>query len=197
MAKPRPVKGLDPDRRLRPNARKVLAVRIEEVYSYDGVIADPGNVRELHDLRIACKRLRYLLEIFAIAFEDDLTPYIDEVRGLQDLLGDIHDCDVQIPMLEEHLAWLSSREGEAARRVVAGRAARRPSGEPSQAAYRAFRRRLEVGRRGDERAGVHALIGRRRRERDELYGRFLDAWRRLKAERFRPRLEAALGIHAG
>jgi hypothetical protein len=197
MAKPRPVKGLDPDRRIRPNARKVLAVRIDEVYSFDGLVADPANVKELHDLRIACKRLRYLLEIFAIAFEDDLTPYIDEVRGLQDLLGDIHDCDVQIPMLEEHLAWLSSREGEAARRVVAGRAARRPTGEPSAAAYRAFRRRLEVGRRGDERAGVHALIGRRRRERDELYGRFLDAWRRLKAERFRPRLEAALGIHAG
>ena len=159
MAKPRPVKGLDPDRRIRPNARRVLAVRIDEVYSFDGLVADPANVNELHDLRIACKRLRYLLEIFAIAFDEDLEPFIDEVRGLQDLLGDIHDCDVQIPMLEEHLAWLEGREGEAARRVVAGRAARRPSGEPSAAAYRAFRRRLEVGRRGAERAGVHALIG--------------------------------------
>ena len=197
MAKPRPVKGLDPDRRMRPNARKVLAVRIEEVYAYDGVIADPGNVRELHDLRIACKRLRYLLEIFAISFDDDLTPYIDEVRGLQDLLGDIHDCDVQIPMLEEHLAWLSGRESEAARRLVERRAARRNEGEPSEAAFRAFRRNLDVGRRGAERAGVHALIGRRRREREELYARFVDEWRRLKAERFRPRLEAALGIDAG
>ena len=197
MAKPRPVKGLDPDRRIRPNARKVLRVRIDEVYSFDGLVADPANVKELHDLRIACKRLRYLLEIFAIAFDDDLTPYIDEVRGLQDLLGDIHDCDVQIPMLEEHLAWLARREGEAARRVVASRAVRRPEGEASEAAYRAFRRRLEVGRRGGERAGVHALIGRRRRERDELYDRFVDDWRRLKAERFRPRLEGALGIDAG
>ena len=44
---------------------------------------------------------------------------------------------------------------------------------------------------------MHALIGRRRRERDELYDRFLDEWRRLKAERFRPRLEGALGIDAG
>ncbi len=196
MAKPRPVKGLDPDRRIRPNARRVLAVRIDEVYSFDGLVADPSNVKELHDLRIACKRLRYLLEIFAIAFEDDLRPYIDEVRGLQDLLGDIHDCDVQIPMLEEHLAWLAGREGEAARRVVAGRASRRPEGEPSEAAYRAFRRRLEVGRRGAERPGVHALIARRRHERDVLYARFVNEWRRLKAERFRPRLEASLGIDA-
>ena len=196
MAKPRPVKGLDPDRRVRPNARKVLAVRIDEVYSFDGLVADPANVKDLHDLRIACKRLRYLLEIFAISFPEDLTPYIDEVKGLQDLLGDIHDCDVQIPMLEQHLAWLAGREGEAARRLVERRAARGNEGEPSAAAFRAFRRRLEVGRRGGERAGVHALIARRRHERDDLYARFVDEWRRLKTERFRPRLEAALGIHA-
>jgi hypothetical protein len=196
VAKPRPVRGLDPDRRLRPNARKVLAVRIEEVYAYDGLVADPANVTELHDLRIACKRLRYLLEIFAIAFDADLEPFIDEVKGLQDLLGDIHDCDVQIPMLEEHLAWLAGREGEAARLLVAGSASAGRRRRPSEAAYREFRERLEVGRRGDERLGVHALIGRRRRERDELYARFLDEWRRLKGERFRPRLERALGIDA-
>lgn len=195
MAKPRPVTGLDPDRRLRPNARRVLALRIEEVYSFDGLVADPANVRELHDLRIACKRLRYLLEIFGIAFDNDLTPFVDEVKGLQDVLGDIHDCDVQIPMLEAHLEWLSQREAGAARRLVAEAGARRRrSGPPSEAAFRAFRRRLDQGRRGDERPGVHALIARRRRERDELYSRFLDQWRRLKAERFRPRLEAALGI---
>jgi hypothetical protein len=195
VAKPRPVRGLDPERRVRPNARKVLKVRIAEVYSYDGLVADPGNVTELHDLRIACKRLRYLLEIFGIAFPQDLTPFVEEVRGLQDLLGDIHDCDVQVPMLEEHLAWLEGREAAAARRLVAGAAGRRRAeSPPSEAAFRAFRRRLEGGMRGDERVGVHALIARRRRERDELYGRFLDEWRRLKAERFRPRLERALGI---
>jgi CHAD domain len=197
VAKARPIPGLDPDRRIRPNARKILAVRIDEVYSFDGLIADPANVTELHGLRIACKRLRYLLEIFGIAFDEALEPFIEDVRVLQDLLGDIHDCDVQIPMLEEHLAWLAGREGEAARRLVARRAARGLEGPPSEAAFRAFRRRLAVGSRGEERPGVHALIARRRRERDELYARFLDEWRRLKAERFRPRLEAALGIDAG
>jgi hypothetical protein len=29
MAKPLPITGLDPDRRLRPNARRILQVRIE------------------------------------------------------------------------------------------------------------------------------------------------------------------------
>lgn len=196
MAKPRPVRGLDPSKKLRTNARRILAVRIEEVYAYDGLVADPANVTQLHDMRIACKRLRYLLEIFGVAFGDDLEPFIEEVSTLQDILGDIHDCDVQIPMLEEHLAWLSEREAGAARRLVAEAAGRprRRSGPPSEEAFRAFLAELEVGRRADERIGVHALIGRRRRERDELYAGFLDRWRTLKAERFRPRLESALGI---
>lgn len=198
MAKPRPVTGLDPDRRLRPNARRILAVRIDEVYAFDGLIADPANVTPLHDMRIACKRLRYLLEIFAIALPGDIGPYIAEVRGLQDILGDIHDRDVQIPMLRDHLEWLEEREHLAARRLVAEsmeqreRAGRRR--RASEAAFRDFRARLEVGRRGDERVGVHALMARRARERDELYLRFLDEWRRLKHERFRMRLERAVGL---
>ena len=76
MARPRPVPGIDPERRLRPNARRILAVRIAEVYSFDGTIADPAEVTALHDMRIAFKRLRYLLEIFAIAFPRDLTAHI-------------------------------------------------------------------------------------------------------------------------
>lgn len=204
MAKPRPVPGIDPDRRLRPNARRTLAVRIDEVYAYDGLVADPANVTELHDMRIACKRLRYLLEIFAVAFPGvDLDPFLGEVKGLQDLLGDIHDRDVQIPMLEEHLAWLTAREAGAARRLVAEAGARpprrrrgRPGGPADEAAFRAFQRQLEIGRRAGERPGVHALIARRRRERDELFRRFTDEWRRLKRERFRARLQEALGIDA-
>lgn len=196
MAKPRPVRGLDADKPLRPNARKVLAVRIEEVYSYDGLVADPANVRELHDMRIAFKRLRYLLEIFGVAFSADLDPFLEQVKELQDVLGDIHDCDVQVPMLEEHLEWLVAREAENAQALVAAGAARRParSANGSERAYRRFRGQLEEALRGDERIGIHALIARRRRERDELYLRFLEEWRRLKRERFRPRLEAALGL---
>ena len=196
MAKPRPVPGIRPKKGLRPNARRVLAVRIEEIYAYDGAIADPARVTELHDMRIAFKRLRYLLEIFGVAFTEDLDPFLEQVKELQDLLGDIHDCDVQIPMLEEHLSWLGAREAQNARALVAAGTGRRPvrSSDGSERAYRRFRTRLEDVLRGDERVGIHALIARRRRERDELYLRFLEDWRRLKRERFRPRLEAALGL---
>jgi hypothetical protein len=196
MAKPRPVPGLDPDRRLRPNARRILAVRIDEVHGFERAVADPSAVSDLHDMRIACKRLRYLLEIFAVAFEEDLEPFIDEVKSLQDLLGEIHDRDVQVPALEEHLAWLEEREAEQARGLLERRTRRveRNGAPPSEAAYRAFRRGFAAGRRADERPGIHALIATLRRERVDLYGRFQVEWRRLRSERFRDRLEAALGL---
>jgi CHAD domain-containing protein len=50
---------------------------------------DPAAVSALHKARIAAKRLRYLYEI---------SPHpgrgAKNARNLQDLLGDIHDCDV-------------------------------------------------------------------------------------------------------
>lgn len=192
MAKPRVVTGIEPDRRLRPNAQRIMRVRIGEVYQYDGLVSDPRNVRDLHDMRIAFKRLRYLLEIFGPAFRADLEPFLEEVKGMQDLLGDIHDCDVQIPMLGEHLAWLEAREAEAVLALAAP-----PEGKVDgsvEARIRAFRGRLDEARRADERPGIHTLIARRRAERIELYDRFLREWRRLKRECFRQRLEEALGI---
>ncbi len=193
MAKPRPVTGIDPSRRIRPNARRILATRIDEVYQYDGLVADPANITELHDMRIAFKRLRYLLEIFGLAFPDDLDPYLEHVKAMQDLLGDIHDCDVQVPMLEAHLAWLEEQEALSVERMLA-RARRAPQPADEAAALERFRSRLDAARRTDERPGIHHLIALRRAQRIMLYAQFTDEWRRLKHERFRQRLETALGL---
>lgn len=193
MAKPRSISGIDPSRRVRPNARRILAVRIDEVYQYDGLVANPANITDLHDMRIAFKRLRYLLEIFGSAFEVDLDPYLDQVKAMQDLLGDIHDCDVQVPMLEGHLAWLERQESESVERMLTG--ARRTRGPEDQGvALERFRSRLDAARRTDERPGIHTLIALRRAQRIALYMRFTNEWRRLKRERFRQHLERALGI---
>ena len=195
MAKPRPITGLDPDRRLRPNARQILAVRIDEVWSFDRFVTHPGNVRELHDMRIACKRLRYLLEIFEIAFPADLGPFIDEIKDLQDLLGEIHDRDVQVPMLLDHLERLAERDATAARELVRQTdPASRMSQVRREAAFARFRAQLDEAGTVTERPGIEALLARRTRERDELYERFLLEWRRLTAERLRRRLERALGL---
>ena len=51
---------------------------------------------KLHSLRIACKKLRYLLEFFASLYpEDDVQRLISDLRRLQDNLGEFNDLSVQ------------------------------------------------------------------------------------------------------
>lgn len=186
--KPRPVSGVKPDGRLGPNAARILRVRIDEVFSFESHIADPARVTELHDMRIALKRLRYLLEIFAVALpraEDQL----DEVKGLQDTLGEIHDRDVQVPLLEEHLRRIDAESDAHSRELILGAGPRRR--RPSEAQIGAFARDLVQGRRDAERLGIERLIVRLRRERVELHERFVAAWATHRASGLRQRLEGA------
>jgi CHAD domain-containing protein len=92
--KARRVKGLDPDASFRVNAEKMALVRIDEVWKLGERSVDPTAVTALHDLRIATKRLRYLMEITEPCFGAPARKATKIARSLQDLLGDIHDCDV-------------------------------------------------------------------------------------------------------
>lgn len=194
MARPRPITGIDPARRLRPNARRILAVRIDEIWSFDPAVLSPGNVRELHDMRIACKRLRYLLEIFRRAFPTALQPFIEQIGALQDLLGDIHDCDVQIPMLQAHLDRLDQDDRRRAAELVRGAAPTTVAASRRERAYGRFAAQLAADSSRPRHAGVVALITRRSFDRDRLYADFLATWRRMGQEGFRDRLEAAIGL---
>lgn len=169
----------------------ILAVRVEEVWAYGPAITDPARVRELHDMRIAFKRLRYLLEIFRVAFPADLKPYIEQVRALQDLLGEIHDRDVQVPMLHEHLDRLAERDVAASALLVEAGAASAGATHAENAST-AFRASPDEVAPSSLRPGIEALLARCTRERDELYARFLAEWARLEAAGFRARLERAL-----
>jgi len=62
------------------------------------VLASDENLKELHDLRISCKKLKYLLEL-----QEDEKKRILKTRKalqkLQDILGAIHDYDFAIKYL--------------------------------------------------------------------------------------------------
>ena len=59
--------------------------------------------RELHDMRIAAKRLRYALELFADALGPDTAACIERIKEFQEVVGDIHDHDVHADILRAHL----------------------------------------------------------------------------------------------
>jgi len=54
----------------------------------------PDDVVGLHDLRIAYKKLRYAVEIFAEALPADLAAMAEPAARFQKRLGDLHDIDV-------------------------------------------------------------------------------------------------------
>lgn len=57
-------KGIKPKKSCRWNARRILPVKIAEVYSWEKYIDVPHNIEELHNMRISIKRLRYSMEDF-------------------------------------------------------------------------------------------------------------------------------------
>jgi putative phosphoesterase len=84
---------------------------IQEIMALEKFVPLPEEKLRHHQMRIAGKRLRYTLEIFSPAFGDALRPSIKKMKELQDLLGEMHDCDVW----EEVLAG----KGEKSREVKA------------------------------------------------------------------------------
>ena len=97
--KARKVKGLDPDGTLAENAERIVAVRLDGAARRSSPAAlDPVEVEALHDMRIAAKRLRYVLELTrARAGRVRRRRARARRSALQDLLGDIHDCDEMLP----------------------------------------------------------------------------------------------------
>jgi hypothetical protein len=108
MARARTVHGLKPKGGVRANARRIIAVRTAEFFALAPFLTDAANVAQLHDMRIAAKRLRYALELFADVLDADAAACIDLVKEFQDVVGDIHDHDVHADILRDHLEAVSA-----------------------------------------------------------------------------------------
>ncbi len=68
---------------------------------------------QLHRLRIACKKLRYLFEFFASVFPAEVTTEpIRRLRTLQDVLGQLNDLDVQQQMLRNLASAVPGSPGQ-------------------------------------------------------------------------------------
>ena len=110
MAKAWRVKGIRPKKSYRRGGRTILPVRVEEVDSWSQFIRAPDNITELHNMRISLKRLRYSMELFVINYGEEYWKCLKTVEDLQELLGDIHDCDVIETVLTESLQKASADE---------------------------------------------------------------------------------------
>lgn len=89
-----------------------ISLRLEEIFSYDKYVHMPDKIEMHHAMRIAAKRLRYTMECFAALYDDNLKTQITSVKNLQDILGDMHDCDVWADMLPQFMEEEKKRSEE-------------------------------------------------------------------------------------
>jgi hypothetical protein len=174
--KARKVKGLEPDAPLADNAERIVLVRLDELCGFMPRAADPAEVVALHDMRIAAKRLRYILEITGPCFGPYVKTATKLTRELQDVLGELHDCDVQIPDIAAFAERLLAEDAAALH--AAG------DTNPRQAPH------------AREHTGLALLQAHLRARRLILFDDFLALWGSLERKGFRARLEYAVSERA-
>src|SRR4051812_39065683 len=88
---------LDPREPFEQAARRVVAVRARELFEHAENVLDTTDIERVHDMRVATRRLRAALEVFAVAFpKGELRPVLRDVKRLADSLGERRDPDVHI-----------------------------------------------------------------------------------------------------
>ena len=79
-------------------SQRIIRLRLQMVLQKGNQLLGKKPAKnKLHELRIECKKLRYLLEFFSSLYpENKITLLVDHLKTLQDLLGDINDLSIQI-----------------------------------------------------------------------------------------------------
>jgi CHAD domain len=182
--KARRVKGLDPAESLADNAERIVRTRLDELYSFTPKALNPKKVNALHDMRIAAKRLRYILEVTAFCFGAYADTGLKRAKELQELLGEIHDCDEMLPRVREAQRGLREQDADALVALAAADDDLAP----------------ELGakvKHADAYGGLEVLAVWLEARRMLLFERFLDRWKTLERNHFRERLERALDERRG
>jgi CHAD domain-containing protein len=156
--------------------RRIAETRLAEVYSFEHAVHDPDAVEELHDMRIATKRLRYVLEMSEPVLGAQAKRGAKQAKKLQDLLGEIHDCDEHLPLVEAHMERLRAEDAAAVQAT-----AKRAAADLDPAAVREAPNRRHY-------AGLEALATYLRSRRAVLFRRFVREWARLEEDGFRASL---------
>lgn len=129
MARARKIPGVNAKATFAEAAASAIEVRCQEVFSFADGVLDTTDPERVHDMRVATRRLRAALEIFAVCFpKTEHTALLREVKLLADALGERRDPDVQILALEELKTELGNGERNGLNGLLATLRARQADG---------------------------------------------------------------------
>ncbi len=190
MAKAKPITGLDLKASAGKNARIIARTRLEEMYAWSDYVDSPYSVRELHNLRIAAKRLRYTLEVFEDFLPGDCKAVVKELQQVQDELGELHDSDVLIALLRLCLGSQESPASDQALSSAQGKQGKTKS--ILQPELVAVLLDTAAAPTAGERYGLEQLLRKQQQIREEQYQAFRQHWYLLQEQDFRRHLLALL-----
>jgi CHAD domain len=184
MAKAKPITGLNAHAPTGKNARIIARVRLEEMYGWSKYVDNPYSIRELHNLRIAAKRLRYTLEIFEEVLPEASKPIVKELGQIQDELGALHDSDVIIALLRLCLGSQDSGTAyEDALVEVQKQHSKKQFVLPSELVANLLDPKTAPS--AEQRYGLEQMLLNQQQCREERYGAFRQHWYQLQAQDFR------------
>jgi CHAD domain-containing protein len=90
-----------PDEPYRRAGARIVRVRAGELFDHAEGVLDTRDIERVHDMRVASRRLRAVLEIFAPCFpQSEFKSVLRDVKQLADALGERRDPDVHIDALK-------------------------------------------------------------------------------------------------
>jgi CHAD domain-containing protein len=105
--------------------RKRLGARLRDVRKKIKATLAANDARTAHKLRIGVKKLRYVAELCQPAFPDQMAGLLDRLAPLQETLGELHDADVHLPLVEKFLVRADGVAQPGALALLRGEMARR------------------------------------------------------------------------
>lgn len=86
----------------RSEASRVLRQSLDYFFACGDEVAKAGvSAKKLHDFRLLAKRMRYTMELFEPLFGAALRPQLEGLRGVQQALGQLTDCETSLELLDE------------------------------------------------------------------------------------------------
>lgn len=195
MAKAKPIRELDCQAATGENARIIARTRLDELYSWAKYVDIPYHVRELHDLRIAAKRLRYTLEVFEDVLPAASQAVVKELSRIQDEIGALHDSDVMIALLR--LCLGSQDSGMAYEEALVDTKKKYQSKKGFTLPADLVADLLEPGAApsAEQRYGLERMLLRQQQCREKQYSDFRQHWYQLQTRDFRREILDILDSH--
>lgn len=157
------------DLSFRRTGARVLLRNMDQLWKWPAESVE--NPRQLHQLRIACKRFRYAVEVFAPVLHEALREeFYPQLQHLQDLLGEIHDdIEADYDLERDRRRWKKRRDKDGVVHLKAG-----------NIDWKSLRRGIDAVRQAYADRAEHA------------YAEFHDLWPSFAGDAFRIPLEELL-----